>query len=64
MIITLLRSWGQQGFLAHAHSVAEFYRAKRDVFEVAMRRHLHDIAEWHSPQAGMFFWHASFLVPA
>ncbi|KAH9983439.1 hypothetical protein BJV74DRAFT_797421 [Russula compacta] len=54
VVITLLRSWGRQGFLAHAHNVAEFYRVKRDVFEVAMRQHLHDIAEWHSPQAGMF----------
>jgi len=56
VILTLLRSWGRQGFLSHAHKVAEFYRAKRDVFEAAMRRHLFDIAEWNTPEAGMFFW--------
>jgi len=56
IILTLLRSWGRQGFLAHTHKVAEFYRAKRDVFEAAMRRHLFDIAEWNTPEAGMFFW--------
>jgi tryptophan aminotransferase len=57
IILTLLRSWGRQGFLAHVQNVAAFYRAKRDVFETAMRRHLHDIAEWNTPEAGMFFWH-------
>jgi len=56
VIITLLRSWGRQGFLAHTHRVAEFYREKRDVFEAAMRRHLHGIVEWNTPEAGMFFW--------
>jgi tryptophan aminotransferase len=57
IILTLLRSWGRQGFLTHVQNVAAFYRAKRDVFEAAMRRHLHDIAEWNTPEAGMFFWH-------
>jgi len=57
VVLTLLRSWGREGFLAHVHTVAEFYRTKRDVFEAAMRRHLHDIAEWNTPEAGMFFWH-------
>jgi tryptophan aminotransferase len=42
--------------------VAEFYRAKRDVFEIAMRRHLHGLAEWNAPEAGMFFWHAPLFV--
>jgi len=56
IILTLLRSWGREGFLAHVYSVAEFYRTKRDEFEAAMQRHLHDIAEWNTPEAGMFFW--------
>jgi len=56
IILTLLRSWGRQGFLTHVQNVAAFYRAKRDVFEAAMRRHLYDIAEWNTPEAGMFFW--------
>ncbi|KAI0298051.1 PLP-dependent transferase [Multifurca ochricompacta] len=54
VIITLLRAWGRQGFLAHAHKVSKFYREKRDVFEAAMRRHLHGLAEWNTPEAGMF----------
>ncbi|KAI9452456.1 PLP-dependent transferase [Russula earlei] len=56
IILTLLRSWGREGLLAHIHTVAKFYREKRDVFEAAMRRHLHDLAEWNTPEAGMFFW--------
>ncbi|KAH9970633.1 PLP-dependent transferase [Lactifluus volemus] len=49
VIFTLLRSWGRQGFLVHTHRVAEFYRANAT-------RHLHGIAEWNTPEAGMFFW--------
>ena len=63
IILTLLRSWGRQGFLDHVQKVAAFYRAKRDAFEAAMRRHLHDMAEWNTPEAGMFFWYAfSFFI--
>ncbi|KAI0292828.1 PLP-dependent transferase [Multifurca ochricompacta] len=62
VIITLLRAWGRQGFLAHAHKVSKFYREKRDVFEAAMRRHLHGLAEWNTPEAGMFFWQAFSLL--
>ncbi|KAI9439543.1 pyridoxal phosphate-dependent transferase [Lactarius indigo] len=56
VVVTLLRSWGRDGFLAHTRKVADFYRAKRDVFEAAMERHLHGLAEWNTPEAGMFFW--------
>jgi len=56
VVLTLLRAWGRDGFLAHTRKVADFYRAKRDVFEAAMQRHLHGLAEWNTPEAGMFFW--------
>ena len=56
VVLTLLRTWGRDGFLVHTRRVADFYRAKRDVFEAAMRRHLHGLAEWNTPEAGMFFW--------
>ena len=36
--------------------VSDFYRAKRDVFEAAMHRHLDGLAQWDTPEAGMFFW--------
>ena len=56
VVVTLLRAWGRDGFLAHTRKVADFYRAKRDVFEAAMQRHLDGLAEWNAPDAGMFFW--------
>lgn len=36
--------------------VSDFYRAKRDIFEAAMHRHLDGLAKWDTPEAGMFFW--------
>ncbi|KAF4613658.1 hypothetical protein D9613_007468 [Agrocybe pediades] len=52
----LLDSWGYEGFKTHTERVSEFYRQKRDVFENAMKKHLTGLAEWSSPEAGMFFW--------
>ncbi|KAF9553975.1 PLP-dependent transferase [Agrocybe pediades] len=52
----LLDSWGYEGFKTHTERVSEFYRQKRDVFESAMKKHLTGLAEWSSPEAGMFFW--------
>ncbi|KAK0205011.1 PLP-dependent transferase [Desarmillaria ectypa] len=52
----LLDSWGYDGFKAHTNRVSSFYRKKRDVFERALKTHLSDLAEWNSPEAGLFFW--------
>ncbi|KAF8176237.1 pyridoxal phosphate-dependent transferase [Mycena galopus ATCC 62051] len=56
----LLSARGVEGFLAHTRAVSEFYRAKRDVFEVAMQlqRHLIGLVEWRSP----VFWF-KLLIP-
>ncbi|KAH9831639.1 PLP-dependent transferase [Rhodofomes roseus] len=54
--LKVLSAWGYDGFTAHTARVAQFYRQKRDVFEAAMQRHLAGLAEWTSPEAGMFFW--------
>ena len=53
---TLMSSWGYDGFHKHTENVSDLYRAKRDVFENAMKRHLEGLADWDSPEAGMFFW--------
>ncbi|OSX57661.1 hypothetical protein POSPLADRAFT_1155669 [Postia placenta MAD-698-R-SB12] len=53
---SLLDAWGYSGFKAHTETVSRFYREKRDVFEGALRRHLEGLAEWSTPEAGMFFW--------
>ena len=52
----VLGAWGYDGFKTHTERVSEFYRGKRDVFEDAMRKYLSGLAEWDTPDAGMFFW--------
>ena len=52
----LLRSWGYDGFKLHTEAVSSFYRQKRDTFERALRTHLDGLAEWDTPEAGMFVW--------
>lgn len=54
--LALLENWGYDEFYTHTRVVSEFYREKRDVFEKAMRTHLDGLAEWSTPEAGMFFW--------
>ncbi|KAF8181268.1 PLP-dependent transferase [Pholiota molesta] len=56
IVFKLLESWGHDGFMTHTHNVAAFYQEKRDIFERAMKRHLSGLAEWETPEAGMFFW--------
>ena len=36
--------------------LAAFYAARRDTFEAALRRHLGGLADWRTPQGGLFFW--------
>ena len=64
--LKLLTSWGYDGFLQHTRTVSEFYRQKRDVFEKVLHKHLEGLAEWSSPEAGMFVWYVnidSLAVP-
>lgn len=42
--------------------VASFYKRKRDVFEATAREHLAGVAEWNTPEAGLFFY-TKFLLP-
>lgn len=62
--LRLLREWGYDGLRAHVERVAQFYHAKRDVFEGLMRKHLDGLAEWATPEAGMFFWCVSSSLPS
>jgi len=52
----LLYSWGYDGFVAHTEAVSAFYRQRRDAFERALRTQLDGLAEWDTPEAGMFVW--------
>jgi tryptophan aminotransferase len=56
VVSKLLNSWGYDGFTAHIERVSSFYAEKRDIFKHAMKKHLTGLAEWSTPEAGMFFW--------
>ena len=56
MAFLLLKQWGEDGFLRHCKGVAQFYCAKRDTFEKVAKRHLDGVAEWTTPDAGMFLY--------
>ncbi|XP_045593666.2 kynurenine/alpha-aminoadipate aminotransferase, mitochondrial isoform X2 [Procambarus clarkii] len=52
----VLRTWGEEGFLAHGQRTMKFYRAQRDVILKAVEKHLKDLCEWEVPKGGMFLW--------
>jgi tryptophan aminotransferase len=56
VVYRLFDSWGYEGFRVHCETVSAFYRAKRDIFEKAMKKHLSGLAEWSTPDSGLFFW--------
>lgn len=33
-----------------------FYRQRRDAFQAALETHFADLADWNTPQGGLFFW--------
>lgn len=54
--LSLLRRWGDDGWAAHVVSVQALYRARRDHFISCAQKHLTGLAEWTTPEAGMFVW--------
>ena len=53
----LLQHWGPEGFTNHTKKIQEFYRMKRDQLVSALEKEIpRELAEWHSPSAGMFLW--------
>lgn len=47
---------GSETYQEHLLELRGFYRTRRDQFEAALKRHFSDLAEWNSPQGGLFFW--------
>ncbi|KAJ3991878.1 PLP-dependent transferase [Lentinula boryana] len=68
----LLDSWGYDKFFVHTKNVSAFYAQKRDIFERELKKWLGGgvpeegeidegrLADWVSPEAGMFFWQVSY----
>ncbi|KAF5335652.1 hypothetical protein D9757_015419 [Collybiopsis confluens] len=70
----IFKKWGYENFLLHTRKVSAFYKEKRDVFEREMQKWLGGddsgsadgegrLAEWVSPEAGMFFWFKLLVNP-
>ncbi|MDH0749707.1 PLP-dependent aminotransferase family protein [Pseudomonas sp. GD03842] len=47
---------GSERYAQHLDELRTFYRTRRDQFEAALQRHFSDLAQWNSPQGGLFFW--------
>lgn len=47
---------GTEHYREHLLALQGFYRQRRDAFEAALKQHFADIADWNSPQGGLFFW--------
>ncbi|KAH3827146.1 kynurenine/alpha-aminoadipate aminotransferase, mitochondrial-like isoform X1 [Dreissena polymorpha] len=56
IILTLLRKWGIEGFLAHCENIGAYYRRRREACERIAKKHLTGLADWRSPSGGMFLW--------
>ncbi|MCO8170106.1 PLP-dependent aminotransferase family protein [Pseudomonas sp. 21LCFQ02] len=47
---------GTQQYRDHLGVLRDFYRERRDAFDAALQTHFTDLAEWNTPQGGLFFW--------
>jgi tryptophan aminotransferase len=56
----VLNNWGYDTFIKHTRNVSAFYGQRCAAFDRALRTHLAGLAEWSTPEAGMFFWSAIF----
>lgn len=52
----VLQWLGSARYDHHLAEVRAFYRERRDGFALALARHFADLADWHVPQGGLFFW--------
>ncbi|TBU98866.1 PLP-dependent aminotransferase family protein [Stutzerimonas kirkiae] len=47
---------GSEHYRQHLQALRLFYRERRDAMQLALEEHFGDIAQWHLPQGGLFFW--------
>ena len=47
---------GSERYQQHRSDLRDFYRVRRDAFQVALHTHFADLADWTEPQGGLFFW--------
>lgn len=54
--LLVLRMLEDSGRAQRMQQLQEYYRHKRDVFESRLRATFGELAEWRTPQGGLFFW--------
>lgn len=47
---------GSEKYQQHLSELRGFYRQSRDAFQAALETHFADLADWNTPQGGLFFW--------
>ncbi|WP_236182463.1 MULTISPECIES: aminotransferase-like domain-containing protein [Pseudomonas] len=47
---------GSEQYQQHLSELRGFYRQRRDAFQAALETHFADLADWNTPQGGLFFW--------
>lgn len=47
---------GTERYRQHLARLREYYRARRDAMQGALTEYFSDLADWHVPQGGLFFW--------
>jgi 2-aminoadipate transaminase len=52
----VLRALQSPGHAARLVELCDFYRTRRDAFELSLQRHFGTLAEWERPLGGLFFW--------
>ncbi|WEK29055.1 MAG: PLP-dependent aminotransferase family protein [Candidatus Pseudomonas phytovorans] len=52
----VLQWLGSDKLQLHLKTLRDYYRTRRDAFQLALETHFADLAEWHKPDGGLFFW--------
>jgi 2-aminoadipate transaminase len=47
---------GTERLAHHLAELRDFYRLRRNAFQIALETHFSDLADWNVPQGGLFFW--------
>jgi DNA-binding transcriptional MocR family regulator len=52
----VLQWLGSDKLQLHLNTLRDYYRTRRDAFQLALQTHFSDLADWHQPDGGLFFW--------
>ncbi|ESO92952.1 hypothetical protein LOTGIDRAFT_202579 [Lottia gigantea] len=55
-VLSLLRHWGNEGFLRQGERTAALLKRQANYILEAANKYLKDVCEWDEPKAGMFLW--------